>query len=711
MKPPFGNVQSAHVSVELLSSYLDNQVTLEEQLRVEQHLRTCASCRAELNSLRQTVALMQALPRIRVPRAFTLSEAQVGIRRPAARPWFWGAARALGAVAAVIVVAVVAVQLLQRPNQPTAQVARAPQPASAPAPQAAPGLAAEPTAAESAVPESQSAVPDTATAPESSPTIAQKQAVPAPTSTRPTLQSTTIARSFPQVTAAAGAAARAAAPTKANTRSSQPTVTQAAPAAAAPAPAPAAPLQPAPTEPQALALAPQPTGGPVASAQAKTAPPAAAAAAAAESGPAAATAMAGSPLPTASMGRGGGPVPGGAPNQADAGRPSALPPAAPLSSALSPSTGLVYVAGSKLTTIDAQGTHSLTDVSGLTAPTISPDRSWIVYQVPHEDYNELWAMRWDGSDAHLILNTGKFPASGGGTTGPAQIAGTQWVPGGHVLALHVTVPDPANPDQPGRQELWTINAEANAPRYVLDLGTTGASFFSPNGKLVALLQRGNPAANPSQPQGLISLFNADGSNQRQVLEVPANVNGFGFDSQLAWAPDSNALWAAIPDAQAMAPQSSGLTLYRIPVRGAAEPAGKIEAIETFWSPDARHLAYVRATDPSGENRELVLANPDGSRAQVYAPITAGGDMGSWSPDSRAFTYTSGNQLYVGSLGQAPQLLGPAGTLIEPHWIGPEQMWYLLDQGDNWALVSRSGDGKTASLAQIPKDSAVAMSGR
>ncbi len=109
----------------MLSAYLDNQVTPAERVRVEGHLANCVACQGELDSLRRTVALLQALPRVPVPRAFTLSEAQVGIRRPEPRPAWGSVLRGLGAVTAIALVAVVAASLLNRPSwQPAATVAR-----------------------------------------------------------------------------------------------------------------------------------------------------------------------------------------------------------------------------------------------------------------------------------------------------------------------------------------------------------------------------------------------------------------------------------------------------------------------------------------------------------------------------------------------------------------------------------------------------------
>ncbi|HEX6777119.1 MAG TPA: zf-HC2 domain-containing protein [Ktedonobacterales bacterium] len=57
---------------EQLSALLDNQLDPQERAALEAHLRDCAECQSELASLRQTRALLRALPQPALPRNFTL---------------------------------------------------------------------------------------------------------------------------------------------------------------------------------------------------------------------------------------------------------------------------------------------------------------------------------------------------------------------------------------------------------------------------------------------------------------------------------------------------------------------------------------------------------------------------------------------------------------------------------------------------------------
>ena len=64
--------EKRHLTTEQLSTLLDREVSAEEQARLEAHLSTCAQCEQELTGLRQTVALLHALPQATLPRSFVL---------------------------------------------------------------------------------------------------------------------------------------------------------------------------------------------------------------------------------------------------------------------------------------------------------------------------------------------------------------------------------------------------------------------------------------------------------------------------------------------------------------------------------------------------------------------------------------------------------------------------------------------------------------
>jgi hypothetical protein len=57
----------------LLSGFTDGRLSREERTRVEEHLAACPRCRAELESLRATVALLHGLPEVAPSRGFAVA--------------------------------------------------------------------------------------------------------------------------------------------------------------------------------------------------------------------------------------------------------------------------------------------------------------------------------------------------------------------------------------------------------------------------------------------------------------------------------------------------------------------------------------------------------------------------------------------------------------------------------------------------------------
>jgi len=81
------------ISDELLSAYLDQQISEAELRRVEKALAAEPAMQYQLETLQATVALMRSAPALVVPRALTLSENQVlaagGRVRGVKQPSFW----------------------------------------------------------------------------------------------------------------------------------------------------------------------------------------------------------------------------------------------------------------------------------------------------------------------------------------------------------------------------------------------------------------------------------------------------------------------------------------------------------------------------------------------------------------------------------------------------------------------------------------------
>lgn len=152
---------------ELVSSFIDDQVTASERREVEEHLASCESCRLGLESMRFTVELLNDLPQIESRRDFTLTSAPeaVPVRRSAG--WATGLATSL---AAMLLVALLLgditglltqthqleqqAQSLSRPSTEASSFAApaAPAPAFVPVPPSAPRPAPAPAPMSAAAP-------------------------------------------------------------------------------------------------------------------------------------------------------------------------------------------------------------------------------------------------------------------------------------------------------------------------------------------------------------------------------------------------------------------------------------------------------------------------------------------------------------------------------------------------------------------------------
>ncbi len=73
--------------VELLSSYLDGQLSPSDSTRLEARLRSDPGLSAALNAMRESRSLLRRLPRRRAPRNFTLTPRMVGKNPPLPRAY------------------------------------------------------------------------------------------------------------------------------------------------------------------------------------------------------------------------------------------------------------------------------------------------------------------------------------------------------------------------------------------------------------------------------------------------------------------------------------------------------------------------------------------------------------------------------------------------------------------------------------------------
>ena len=359
---------------------------------------------------------------------------------------------------------------------------------------------------------------------------------------------------------------------------------------------------------------------------------------------------------------------------------------------------LVYADARGLWALDraagATGARPLVLAAGVTAPAISGDRAWVAYRLVKGNSNEVWAVPSSGGDARLLL--AERDLSGGLPQGyrERRIQDVRWLPGRQML-LVTTQLTPVAEDAAPQLEMWTVDIASGARKLLASGDARQRPIIAPNGVQVAFFRREPEKAG----EGSLWLIGVDGGSERAVLRFPARPDARGFDRQIAWLPDSSGLWTAIPDAQ----QPNALTLYRVPLNGEAQPVGRVEGSEAFWSPNGARLAYTRLTGEASGPKEVYLAAADGTNPQLYATIPNGRFIG-WSPDSARFLYEDGSQLFVGAPGGKPQRL--AAGAIEPRWLGPSQIVYQTGQGDTRQLIIQAVDGKAVPLQTLPAGATV-----
>lgn len=127
---------------ELLSAYMDGEVTASERALVDAHLVTCSICTHDLETLYYTLNLLRQIPQAVAPRPFTLRESDIEPVRPARRAWWrlpWAQGLAAAAAMLLCVVVVGGVVLMSRRGmvggvaQPESVAMQAPPATAAPA--------------------------------------------------------------------------------------------------------------------------------------------------------------------------------------------------------------------------------------------------------------------------------------------------------------------------------------------------------------------------------------------------------------------------------------------------------------------------------------------------------------------------------------------------------------------------------------------------
>jgi hypothetical protein len=399
--------------------------------------------------------------------------------------------------------------------------------------------------------------------------------------------------------------------------------------------------------------------------------------------------------------------------------PTAIPatPTLPPSPTAEPSRAvrIAYIKGGDVYLwTEGVGSVGLTDTHDAIDVQISSDGELIAYLRQDPDNaleQELWAVNTSGSPMeHVLVSSTElaehFPVDPDFYPSSIGVYDFAWRRGTHELFYNTLLLHEGPGFMPSH-DLYRVDADTLDKTTLLAKGEGGLFYLSPDGNQIAL----------SKPES-ISLVDADGSNLRtDVLTYPLVItySEYQYHPHPIWAADSSSLRVTIPPADPLAEPLQATGLWRIPVDGSpAVLLGNIYAIPFAWpnnafAPDFEKVAYaMQVGEPTDNQRELHLANPDGSNDVAY-------DSGEslefklWSPDSQHFIYEvnggANEGLYVGAPDGEPVLLHPDQRLVSGiQWLDSARFAYLLANGEQRELHIMDLEGNVlAFIDTLPDD--------
>ncbi|MCP4139804.1 MAG: hypothetical protein GY755_05855 [Chloroflexi bacterium] len=337
------------------------------------------------------------------------------------------------------------------------------------------------------------------------------------------------------------------------------------------------------------------------------------------------------------------------------------------------------------------GSRQLTNTGSASNVKISDDGSLIAFS----QQRELWGVSADGGAPIQLVNQAYLASTlhNIDLVGMPNLDSYEFIPGTHALFFDLFMETDSYPIPYGG--LHYVDADASAPRQILQDGQSGVRYYSPNQEWVAL----------SQPNH-IALMRVDGSNYQVVFDFEAvlTYSEWSFHPEVVWNSTSDGFYLALPAPDFLGnPNESGRFLY-------IGLAGQFAQLALFhsgpvWntipqiSPDGTKVLYMKEV---GDGREIHIVEASTlDTLFISSPNADVGLLGWADNDHFGFWYGDMNKPWYASLsGRSQQdLTDIYPTSTHPiYWLKDGRLIFKSNQE---LRVSKPGGSSTLIEASLP----------
>jgi hypothetical protein len=349
---------------------------------------------------------------------------------------------------------------------------------------------------------------------------------------------------------------------------------------------------------------------------------------------------------------------------------------------------------------------------GVIRPQISPDGAHIAFaRGPGGVPETLWVADINGTAEREVVRRQDLPAI---TSQIRSVPGEFMWLDSEVLLFNTLAQDSAG-NLDARHDLYRVHIDRLDTALLRRPGEGGAIHISPDRTLIVTVAPGNYGVR----DGALRVTDALGQSQADLLYFVGVSTGasYRFYPRAFWLPDGSAVYAAIPDADAVYDDGSvpPVALWRLPVDvpSGREIVGEI-TVSFFglpiWSEDASRMYFLQREGQPADNRyALWTANADGSAAARIDAVQAGLiSLFDWTPAGLLFN-DGVNHAVLGVDG-TPRSLLQTTYLTVPVFVDADRYMFVGGAPDDQlgVYLARLSDGTAETLALFPPTANTAL---